>query len=292
MFASLVRAIAETPDTRQEIGAISLLGDEQAGLIRRSGVGLAEPIELRVAGSLPATQPSFRATNGRRVFSMVDRRRATPRPRAKPVFKQRFNVAASRAKDQLWLVHSLDPNRDLQPTDLRRRLIEHVRDPGAWRRAAEDATARTESPFERRVIEVLLAAGFDVKPQVEVGRYQIDMVVSDGAQQVALECDGDRYHPAEQIPDDLARQAVLERAGWRFIRMRGTRFFREPDATMRDVIDELRRLGVHASVGPRGALAGPSIEEHDFREIVVRRAAEIIRQQGWAERVPTDTAVL
>ena len=181
--------------------------------------------------------------------------------------------APTRAKDQLWLVHSLDPKRDLQPTDLRRQLIEHVRDPGAWRRAEQDVTARTESPFERRVIEVLLAAGFNVKPQVEVGRYRIDMVVSDGAQQVALECDGDRYHPAEQIPDDLARQAVLERAGWRFIRIRGTRFFRDPESTMRDVIDELRRLGVRPSVGSHGALAEPSTQEHDFREAVIRRAA-------------------
>ncbi|MFN8669446.1 MAG: hypothetical protein U0164_19825 [Gemmatimonadaceae bacterium] len=45
--------------------------------------------------------------------------------------KQRFNVAASRARDQMWLVHSLNPDRDLQPGDLRRRLIDHVRDPSA-----------------------------------------------------------------------------------------------------------------------------------------------------------------
>jgi superfamily I DNA and/or RNA helicase len=30
-----------------------------------------------------------------------------------------FNVAASRARDQLWVVHSLDPGRDLKPGDLR-----------------------------------------------------------------------------------------------------------------------------------------------------------------------------
>jgi len=293
--AALVGAMLDMPDfVGKSLGAISLVGEEQAFEVHKLVVGLVGAVALQrrrfAAGNPAQFQGDERDVI---ILSMVDRPTGRALPlRENPMFKQRFNVAASRAKDQLWLVHSLDPNRDLQPTDLRRRLIEHVRDPGAWRRAEQDVTARTESPFERRVIEVLLAAGFNVKPQVEVGRYRIDMVVSDGPRQVALECDGDRYHPAEQIPDDLARQAVLERAGWRFIRIRGTRFFRDPESTMREVIDQLGQLGVRPSVGSHGALAEPSTQEHDFRETVIRRAAEIVRQQGWAGTVAADTAVL
>ena len=61
------------------------------------------------------------------LLSMVD----SPSELALPV-RQRdearkvFNVAASRARDQLWVVHSLDPGRDLKPGDLRLRLIQHV----------------------------------------------------------------------------------------------------------------------------------------------------------------------
>ena len=33
--------------------------------------------------------------------------------------KKRYNVAASRAQDQMWVVHSLDPLYDLKPGDLR-----------------------------------------------------------------------------------------------------------------------------------------------------------------------------
>ena len=168
-------------------------------------------------------------------------------------FKQRYNVAASRAKDQLWLVHSLDPARDLQPGDLRRRLIEHVRDPGRPRKSAPgDAARRAQSPFEEEVLERLRAEGFGVDPQVEVGGHLIDIVVSDGRQQVAIECDGDRVKPPERIAADMARQAVLERVGWRFIRVRGTRFFRDRDGTMDDVFAELGRLGVRARPGRAG----------------------------------------
>jgi len=31
--------------------------------------------------------------------------------RDQQMFKQRFNVAASRARDQMWVVHSLDPSQ-------------------------------------------------------------------------------------------------------------------------------------------------------------------------------------
>jgi len=45
--------------------------------------------------------------------------------------KQRYNVAVSRAKDQLWVVNSLDCGADLKPGDMRRRLLEYVANPRA-----------------------------------------------------------------------------------------------------------------------------------------------------------------
>jgi hypothetical protein len=115
------------------------------------------------------------------------------------------------------------------------------------------------------------------------------MVISDGNCQVALECDGDRYHGFEEIPADMARQAVLERVGWRFVRIRGTKFYREPDATMEWVFHELARLGVE----PAGAL--PETGEKDekalaFRDRVIRRAWEIMQEEGWVPEATVETA--
>jgi hypothetical protein len=113
-----------------------------------------------------------------------------------------------------------------------------------------------------------------------VGAYRIDMVVSCGDHQVALECDGDRFHGLDQIPQDMARQAVLERAGWRFIRVRGTRFFRAPETTMVWVFEELARLGVEP-VGDLTAAVHANGEGQVARDAIVRRAWEIMREQGW-----------
>ncbi len=34
------------------------------------------------------------------------------------MYKKRFNVAASRARDQLWVIYSLDPDVDLKERDI------------------------------------------------------------------------------------------------------------------------------------------------------------------------------
>ena len=289
--ACLLTAMAEIPEyAGKSFGAITLVGDEQALEIQNlllSLLGADRLQERRFAAGNPAQfQGDERDVI---VLSMVDRPSLTGRPlslRDTAMFKQRYSVAVSRAKDQLWLVHSLDPGRDLQPSDLRRRLIDHVRDPDAIRRAQGAAVRRAESPFEVAVIQRLISAGFQVEPQVEVGRYRIDMVISDGTRRVALECDGDRFHPPEQIPEDIARQAILERAGWRFIRIRGTRFYRDPDATMQWVFEELARVGV-TPVG-NGSPSQASVAGSELREAVIRRAWQVMQARGWAPQTPTE----
>ena len=289
---AIMKALCEMPENADRtMGAISLVGDEQATLIQE--------IALQVLGAVELDHHKFAAGNAAQFqgderdimfLSMVD----VPEEhvlslRQTDVFKQRFNVAASRAKDHMWLIHSLNPDRDLNAVDLRRRLIEHVRDPGARRNAIQQAQKRAESPFESTMIERLISAGYQVRSQVWVGAYRIDMVVSDPNGQVALECDGDRFHGVDQIPADMARQAVLERAGWRFIRVRGTRFYRDPESTMGWVFSELDRCGVRPALGV-GRAREDADAVREFRDAVMRRAWQVMREQGWmvAAKAPLD----
>lgn len=193
-------------------------------------------------------------------------------------------MAASRARDQMWVVYSLNPGTDLKSDDLRLRLIKHALNPAAMDLQLAAAAAQTESEFEKQVITRLMEAGYQVVPQWQVGAYRIDMVVLDGNRRVAVECDGDRWHTAENLQEDITRQAILERMGWRFIRIRGSQYFREPEATMAQVMARLGELGVR----PVGCdlLAGASAQE-DGEELLQRifRRADEIRQQWLAEDV-------
>ena len=158
--------------------------------------------------------------------------------------KKRYNVAASRARDQLWVIHSFDPDLHLKAVDIRYRLLQHVKDPDSSLRNFEQQVGRTESPFEKEVLKRLTNAGFRVTTQVEVGYFRIDMVVEGDGKRLAVECDGDRYHPIEKLAEDMNRQAILERLGWRFARIRGSAFYRDPDQAMESVFKRLEDLEI------------------------------------------------
>jgi very-short-patch-repair endonuclease len=175
----------------------------------------------------------------------------------------------------MWVIHSLRPETDLKPHDLRKRLIDYVRDPLARHVAIEQAQTRAQSEFERKIIESLIASNYRAKAQVAVGYYRIDIVVYGRKGRVALECDGDRYHPVEKIPEDMARQAILERLGWRFIRVRGSQFFRDRKGTMSYVYSKLQELGIDP-IGPETHEESP--DGLELKERVIRRAFQLRRE--------------
>jgi very-short-patch-repair endonuclease len=278
--ASLLLACIQSDEYADKtFGVISLVGDEQARLIESILRRELPPTEFEKRRIICGNPAHFQGDERDVIFlSMVDGpgegplalRESGPRD----MYKKRYNVAASRAKDQLWVIHSLDPTTDLKSGDLRKRLIEHAMDPTRLVQALAHGEARAESEFERQVLQRLVNAGYRVTLQVNVGYYRIDLVVTGNSASLAVECDGDRYHPYEKLADDIARQAILERLGWRFVRVRGSAFFRDPDKAMVPVFARLKQLGIEP-LGP-GAASQPTSSE--LREKITRCAAEILRR--------------
>lgn len=158
--------------------------------------------------------------------------------------KQRINVAASRAQDQLWVFHSVDPST-LHPDDERRALIEYASTPRLQRHT--DLFELAESGFERDVMSDILHRGYRVDPQYRVGAYRIDLVVhaADG-ERLAVECDGDKFHGAEQWDNDIRRQRVLERLGWSFWRVRASAYYLDRQAAMAPLWERLQTMRARA----------------------------------------------
>jgi very-short-patch-repair endonuclease/DNA polymerase III delta prime subunit len=281
--AALILAAAEQPEySGKSIGVISMVGDEQAILIdsilRRN---LSEE-EFKLEHNILCGKPEHFQGDERDVMflSVVDSSDGgVLRMREEQMFKQRFNVAASRARDQMWVVHSIDPRSHLKPGDLRRRLIEYAEDPGRILRALDSLEAEAESDFELEVAARLTRLGYKVVPQWRVGHYRIDIVVvGANEKRLAVECDGDRYHPIEKLPDDMARQAVLERLGWTFVRLRGSQFFRDPDATLEPLLQRLRKLEIEPQAVTEDQAESAEPIGSELRSRVVRRAHEILRE--------------
>jgi very-short-patch-repair endonuclease len=184
----------------------------------------------------------------------------------------------------MWVVHSLNPQTHLKPDDLRRRLIEHAQDPQALIRILEEKMKQVDQrslAFEGGVLKRLVQKGYRVRPQWSVGYYRIDLVVEGGGRRLAVECDGDRHHPLERLAEDMARQAILERLGWTFVRIRGSLFFRDPDRAMESVFAKLAELGIPPEgMPPEGTTDAQSFS--DLEKRVIRRAEEL--RQEWERR--------
>src|SRR5690625_3285614 len=161
--------------------------------------------------------------------------------------KQRFNVAASRAKNQMRLYHSVTPN-DLNSADYRYSLLSYCQNPARVKDELENLEHLCESPFELDVLRMILAKGYKVTPQVEVGRYRIDLVVEGIHDRLAVECDGERWHGPEKFEDDMLRQESLERAGWKFWRIRGREFYFDKSKAMESLWSKLEKLGIEPNI--------------------------------------------
>jgi len=87
--------------------------------------------------------------------------------------------------------------------------------------------------------------GYRIQPQVPCGSYRIDFVIegSEG-RRLAVECDGDKFHGPGQWSDDMARQRVLERAGWTFWRCFASSFARRRTEVLNDLWATLEGLGI------------------------------------------------
>lgn len=158
---------------------------------------------------------------------------------------QRFNVALSRARDRMYLFRSVG-DTEFNEQSLNGRVIRHFKQP--FQHDVKKVSAlreRCESGFELEMFDELVRRGFRVEPQVRSGGYRIDFVVegSEG-RRLAIECDGDRFHGPGQWQDDMARQRVLERAGWTFWRCFASSFVRRRDAVINDLLQTLQRLGI------------------------------------------------
>lgn len=255
----------------RSIGVVSLLGDEQAkhieGLLRRH-IPVAE-MEARkiICGNAAQLQGDERDVM---FLSMVDSNEGDGPMRKvgdgpSESVKKRYNVAASRAQNQMWILHSMDYLTDLKPDDIRRELLDyaHVE---AQRQVDGESQNKTESEFERLVLEELLNRGYKVKTQYPVGYYRIDMVVEYEGRKLAIECDGERWHSGtEKIAEDLARQAVLERLGWRFHRIRGSLFFRDPDTAVKLMLQRLDQLNIRPIDPTMSELRVDSVHEELLR---------------------------
>lgn len=251
-IVSLIEACLAMKEYKNStLGVISLLGDEQAELIQDLIVKRIPATEIENHKILCGNSASFQGDERDIMFiSLVDSSEENKSLRlvgegVEGAIRKRYNVAISRAKDQLWIVHSIDKN-SLKEGDLRKELFEYI---DSLKENVFDKTAIeniTASDFENEVARHLLEKNYTIKQKWRVGSYDIDMVAIYDDKKIAIECDGKTLnHTEEEVIANLEEQEILERCGWKFIRVRASEYFRNPEKAIKDLIIQLDDKGVY-----------------------------------------------
>lgn len=230
------------------MGVISLLGQEQAQLIDSMLVTALGEREIEARDLRCGDAYNFQGDERNIMFlSLVTARDEKHRAAfTKESDRQRINVAASRARDQMWVFHSVDPD-ELHLDDVRARLLRYCLDPARMSEDFRTLAERCESDFERDVLRELTSRGYAMRVQHRVGQFRIDMVVEGINDRLAVECDGDSFHGPDRWEADRQRQAILERLGWKFSRIRASAYYRDAVRALAPVLERLESLGVYPS---------------------------------------------
>jgi len=214
------------------MGVITLQGNAQASLIESMLLERLGAEEMHDRKLICGKPYSFQGDERHIIFiSMV----AAPNERigslSQPADQRRFNVAASRAKDQEWLFYSVTRN-DLSTTDLRKKLLEFFEDPAKStlpsdinideiriqahkaNRQIEKSPQPFESWFELDIALKIASKGFRVIPQYPAGGKRIDLVIEGNKTRLAVECDGAHWHGEEAYEDDRTGDGCAFAGGW------------------------------------------------------------------------------
>lgn len=168
---------------------------------------------------------------------------------------QRFNVAATRGRDQVFLYHSIPVQEFRNQNDWRCKILNWYYDPKTEELEAGRKALKKEfdsgraSQFSFDVGNILIDRGYQVLPEYPVIGYRIDLVVQGENARLAVECDGDQYHTLENWEEDQVRERQLRRAGWKFWRVSGSSFYRHKGKALDSLWEKLEELGIKPIAG-------------------------------------------
>jgi len=283
-IASLILAMCRMPEYEDStMGVISMVGTDQAVVIDtilRKRLTVSEYKKRRIlCGNASQFQGDERDVI---LLSLVNSPAGKPlhllqRDEAKKV----FNVASSRACNQLWVVHSLDPDRDLKAGDLRYKLIKHAQDPAGLRKKTIVKEEVFKSDLQRSVFKELQGRKYQVLLNFELGLRTIDIVAQDDERRrLAIQCDGDCVKTEEDLLLEMEYYMTLRRLNWDIFQLRSTEYYTDPEKTIKRLLGRLK----NAAIAPNRKEPGePETVSADLCEMVLKKANNI--RARWNEPI-------
>ncbi|WZL90623.1 DUF4011 domain-containing protein [Salinimicrobium sp. 3283s] len=177
--------------------------------------------------------------------------------------ERRLNVAVTRARNEVKIFSNFHP-RELDVSTSSSEGLRLLKEYLLYAQEGHKALLRQQSfniedefgsLFEKEVAVALRNKGWNVRTQIGVGGYRVDLGIVHpeyhGRFLAGIECDGARYHSAKSARDrDILRQMVLEGLGWTILRIWSTDWWYDSSKCIDKLHQELEAL----LVAPREAI--------------------------------------
>lgn len=245
-IAAQIKACCDDPRyAGMTFGVVTMMSGPQQRVINDKvieAIGAAEYADRKIRVGNP---PAFQGDERNVVFLSLVTDASSPHAYVASLTRddQWYNVAVSRAQDQLWVFHSMN-QASLSDNDRRKGLIEYVQ-VGFQEEDHDNPLECARTDFEKDIVRQLAAHGYasNVRMHYRVGRYEIDCVITLApGMRLAVECDGDEEIDKDGFIHAVERQRVLERLGWHIIRLSAPTYYLDPDEALAPVwraLDEL-----------------------------------------------------
>lgn len=165
---------------------------------------------------------------------------------------RRLNVLFTRSKKRMHIFSSMNAH-DIQVSGTSKKGVQSLKqfleycEKKGHLTSPEITGREADSDFQISVIDALAEKGYTCEPQLGVAGYYLDLAVKDpvneGSYLLGIECDGATYHSAKSARDrDRLRQEILESLGWNIKRIWSTDWFKNPNAQLQPILNELEKL--------------------------------------------------
>lgn len=232
--------------TGKTFGVISLKGDKQAAyidsLLQKEMTARAYEKRHILCGG-PA---HFQGDERDIIFiSMVDAKGDKETLRlmtygSDNLYKKRYNVAMSRGRDQVFIMHSFNPDTDLKEEDIRKELFAYCRSCGKEQTLEKKQFEEELVPFEQEMKTLLEGRGFKVRSHSPSGACLTGLVIEGEQREVRLVCESEKYQEGTALEEEINRLAVLERIGWEMVYVSASRFYQNPEVALNQLVDEIQ----------------------------------------------------
>ncbi|MHC1748295.1 MAG: AAA domain-containing protein [Cellulosilyticaceae bacterium] len=245
IVAQILECCKDKAYTNKTFGVISLKGDKQAALIdsllqKEMTARAYEKYHILCGG--PA---HFQGDERDVIFiSMVDSKKDRESLRLMTygtdnLYKKRYNVAMSRGRDQVFIMHSFNPETDLKEEDIRKQLFTYCRNCGKQQDPDNTHFEEPLAPFEQEIKTSLQARGFKVRSHSTSGECLNGLVIEGENKEIRVVCESEKYQETMDL-EEMDRLAVLERIGWEIVYVSASYFYQNPEKALDALITQIK----------------------------------------------------